>query len=42
VLSQSHRRLRGEHAEAAAGFQVARTQRARRLATEIVSVHGLN
>jgi len=40
VLSQSHRRLRGEHAEAAAGFQVARTQRARRLATEIVSVHG--
>jgi hypothetical protein len=40
VLSHGHHRLRGRHAEAAAGFQMARTQRGRRLAAEIVSVHG--
>ena len=40
ALSGGHRRLCGEHAEAAAGVRVARTQRARRLAAAIVSVHG--
>jgi hypothetical protein len=40
ALSRGHRRLRARHAEAAAGFQKARTHRARRTAAEIVAAHG--
>jgi hypothetical protein len=40
VLSRGYRRLRGEHAEAAASVAEARGHRARRLAAAIVAVHG--
>jgi hypothetical protein len=40
VLSGGYRRLRGEHAEAAASLAEARGHRARRLAAAIVAVHG--
>jgi hypothetical protein len=42
ALSKSYRRKRGQHAEAAASFQEARTQRARHTAAAIVAVHGPN
>jgi len=40
VLSKGYRHRRAQHAEAGAGFQAARTQRARRTAAAIVAVHG--
>jgi hypothetical protein len=40
VLSNGYRSRRGEHAEAAASFQQARTHRARDTAAAIVAVHG--
>lgn len=40
ALSLGYRRRRAEHAEAAAGLQEARDQRARQVAADIVALHG--